>query len=47
MKIKAKLAEVLNLLIKEEDSLLKRYNLEKKEIVNIQKSLVEGNWRFC
>jgi hypothetical protein len=47
MRIKIKMDELINLLIqKNEASLFKKYGLDRDKVLEIQKSLKEGKWRF-
>lgn len=47
MKMRIKVNELINILIqKDEGPLLRKYNLNKDKIVEIQKSLRNGNWKF-
>ncbi|MEE8167850.1 MAG: hypothetical protein V3T58_03125 [Candidatus Hydrothermarchaeales archaeon] len=47
VKLKIRVSELINILIqKDEDSLLRKYNLDKEKVVVLQNSLRRGNWEF-
>lgn len=46
-KMKIRVSELINILIqKDEDPLLRKYNLNKDKINRIQNSLKNGHWKF-
>lgn len=46
-KMKIRVSELINILIqKDEDPLVRKYNLDKEKINRIQTSLKSGNWKF-
>jgi len=46
MKIKFRVDELISILVKSEESLIKKYGLDSKKLEEIQESLKSGKWRF-
>lgn len=47
MKIRIKLNELISILIdKNQDPILRKYNLDGDKVLMIQRSLQRGNWKF-
>lgn len=46
MKVKIRLDELISILVKSEEGLIKKYRLDSKKLERLQKSLQSGNWRF-
>ncbi len=46
MKIKMKIIDLVTLLTKPEEKVMKKYNLSPEKIKKIQEALKKGNWRF-
>jgi len=46
MKVKFRVDELISILVKSEDSLIKKYGLDSKKLEKLQKSLEKGDWKF-
>ncbi len=46
MKIKFRVDELMSILIKSENDLIKKYGLDSKKLEEIQDSLKRGNWQL-
>ncbi len=46
MKLRLRVDELVSILVKSEESLLKKYDLDAAKLKKLQKSLQEGNWRL-
>ncbi|GCC10272.1 hypothetical protein IPdc08_00295 [archaeon] len=46
MKIKFRVDELMSILIKSENDLIKKYDLDSKKLEEIQDSLKRGNWQL-
>ncbi|GEM_PF-2158536 len=46
MKLRFRVDELISILVKSEEQLMKKYNLDSAKLKKLQKSLQEGNWRL-
>ncbi len=46
MKIKFRVDELISILVKSEESLIKKYGLDSKKIEDIQNALRQGKWKL-